>query len=332
MAKERLTWIDYAKWFSIILVVSFHGPYRIDNYIGDFLQTLRMPAFFMIAGLLYRQEKYKSLLQFVKHRSIQLLIPYSSFFIIFYVLWLLFGRSWIGGEDLDASIYQPLLEYVKGDPKIVVAPCWFLCCLFTIQVMYYILKKYLNRKMLVAVMIIAPLLSCIPIVEYVPWKFREALMFMPYYAFANLYKLEIKTMGRQSVSIALLQLVLGIIGIYIKSSLGELLQTWLTVACGLMILPTYILLIKFLSRNGKLDGIALFYGKNTIIILALSNYIIGALYLIIGTEFCLSQWLTNGIYTIVVFIICILPIKFINKYTPYIIGRGNIFEQNKTGN
>ena len=91
--KIRYAWVDYAKFFSIFLVVSYHIPHRADGYVGELLSLLRMPAFFMIAGFLFNTNKFHSLSYFLKHRSIQLLIPYISFFTFFYISWLLFGRD-----------------------------------------------------------------------------------------------------------------------------------------------------------------------------------------------------------------------------------------------
>ena len=85
--KIRYAWVDYAKFFSIFLVVSYHIPHRADGYVGELLSLLRMPAFFMIAGFLFNTNKFHSLSYFLKHRSIQLLIPYISFFTFFYISW-----------------------------------------------------------------------------------------------------------------------------------------------------------------------------------------------------------------------------------------------------
>lgn len=131
--KIRYAWVDYAKFFSIFLVVSYHIPHRADGYVGELLSLLRMPAFFMIAGFLFNTNKFHSLSYFLKHRSIQLLIPYISFFTFFYISWLLFGRDWIGGNELDIPLWKPLMEFAYGTPVTIIAPYWFICCLFALQ-------------------------------------------------------------------------------------------------------------------------------------------------------------------------------------------------------
>lgn len=119
--KIRYAWVDYAKFFSIFLVVSYHIPHRADGYVGELLSLLRMPAFFMIAGFLFNTNKFHSLSYFLKHRSIQLLIPYISFFTFFYISWLLFGRDWIGGNELDIPLWKPLMEFAYGTPVTIIS-------------------------------------------------------------------------------------------------------------------------------------------------------------------------------------------------------------------
>ncbi|MEG2151037.1 MAG: acyltransferase family protein, partial [Bacteroidaceae bacterium] len=53
MEKERYDWIDYAKFISIFLVISFHTPPHVTGYIGELIRQLRMPAFFLISGFLF---------------------------------------------------------------------------------------------------------------------------------------------------------------------------------------------------------------------------------------------------------------------------------------
>ena len=126
LIKERCVWIDYAKFFSIYLVVIFHThPYLLlDGFIGNFFILLRMPAFFLIAGFLFRLDKFDSFFSFLKHRSKQLLIPYISFFVIFYLLWLAVGRNMLGDDELLINVWHPIKELYLGIPSIICAPYW----------------------------------------------------------------------------------------------------------------------------------------------------------------------------------------------------------------
>lgn len=111
----------------------------------------------MIAGFLFNTNKFHSLSYFLKHRSIQLLIPYISFFTFFYISWLLFGRDWIGGNELDIPLWKPLMEFAYGTPVTIIAPYWFICCLFSMQIIYYLLIRQFPKPIVIIIVSICPL-------------------------------------------------------------------------------------------------------------------------------------------------------------------------------
>ena len=330
-SKPRYIWVDCAKCFSILLVISFHVPYHIDGYAGDILQLLRMPAFFMISGFLFNIDKYPSFRYFIKHRSIQLLVPYTFFFIVFYFFWLIIGRNIAGGEDLQAPMWRPLFEFFYGTPYLVVAPYWFICCLFSIQLIYYALFKYLPRAIAIAIVILCPLLHSIEGIQALPWNLPQAFLYIPFYAFSNQCKTYIATMSlsRRNCFLTCLSLMLALAGTLHIHDFGETIEDILTVACGILILPTYILFIKSIAKIfPKMKKAASFIGKNTIIILALQNYIIGVFKIILShIGYNNGNYGMNILLTLLTVVVCIIPIQIINKYIPFSIGRGTFFEK-----
>ena len=138
---SREIWIDLAKFISIFLVVLFHTNPHLDGYIFDFLQVLRMPAFFLIAGLLFNIDKWTKFNDFFIHRFKRLLIPYFWFYLIFYVLWLFVGRDMVGESELAISPLVPAKEFILGKPNVVLGPYWFITCLFCMQILFYALKS-----------------------------------------------------------------------------------------------------------------------------------------------------------------------------------------------
>ena len=140
MDKVRHIWIDFGKALSIILVVYRHCPPNEFNLISS------MPLFFFMSGLLFSFEKYNSFWDFFKHRSRQLLVPYFSFFTIFYLFWLFVGRSVSSPEEQALPLYMPMLEYLYGRPESVCLPLWFISCLFSMQILFFLFKK-INRNL-----------------------------------------------------------------------------------------------------------------------------------------------------------------------------------------
>ena len=324
--KKRLAWIDYAKCFSIILVISYHIPQHPEGYWGNILQLLRMPAFFMIAGYLFKIEKFPSLSYFIKHRSIQLLVPYTFFFIIFYVLWLTFGREIAQGEDMEVPLWYPLFEFVYGTPYLVVAPYWFICCLFSIQIIYFLLMKYLPKPLAITIILLCPLLHSILGIYNLPWNLALATLYLPFYAFSNLCKDFISRLSVRQLPLVVSCLMIALIGIYYFNYFSGMAKDILTIIYGILILPTYILLIKGIACVKTSQTIERI-GKNTIVILALQNYIIGAFKILLPHAINNGGCAINLIFTLLIIALCYIPIMFINKYTPFLIGRGTYFEK-----
>lgn len=329
----RYTWIDYAKVISICLVISFHTPPRPEGYWGEVIGMLRMPAFFLIAGFLFKAKRFETLFDFVKHRSIQLLVPYFSFFFIFYILWLLFGRNLAGSEDMAIHPLTPLYEFVMGNPVTVVAPCWFLCCLFSMQIIYYLLAKYLSSFWIVTIVFLMPFLNCLGDLYHLPWCLAWSFRYMPFYAIPNLLRERIIDFtANKWWMLALLTLMSGMGCMFIHYYFENVwLSTLTEIIGGLLLLPTYILLCKSIAYCHIADSFAEFIGKNTIVILAIQNYIIGVFKIVCfhlyGSEFFDGNYIANACITLAVLFLSIIPILIINRYFPAMIGRGAYFNR-----
>lgn len=344
--KQHFVWIDYAKCFSIILVIAYHCPGWNNGYMGDLLQLLRMPAFFLIAGYLFRIEKFMSLWAFIKHRSIQLLIPFVSFFVFFYILWISIGRSIIGEAELYMPIYMPIIELIKGTPFTVVATYWFISCLFSMQIIYYLLTKFLPKSLSICCILAGPFIYDLPFINQLPWNIPLALQYLPYYAFANIFKEYITNLGSSSLLKSAIPFIVTLVGLTIIHQIPALLQAPLRTLLGLCVLPTYILIIKGLSKvinyrkniskfSSMINVSAAYIGKNTIIILAVQNYIIGMINILGANmilsieatdEYTITKFLLNITTTIITIVSSIPGIYLINKYIPWFIGRGTFFK------
>lgn len=323
LIKERYVWIDYAKFFSIFLVVLYHTKpsLLLDSFIGNLLTLLRMPAFFLIAGYLFDIKKYNSLLIFLKHRSKQLLIPYFYFFIIFYFLWIIIGRNMVGSDELSINIYLPIKEFILGTPYIICAPYWFITCLFTIQVIYYLLSKLFNNKFIIFfISIILYIISNnIYIIDF--WMISKALYFLPFYTFSNVFKVYINNIKYENnIFISLFLSAILVVYLLLNKNLNYIEYLIL----GFLILPIYIYCCKTIPKFNGTKLIELF-SKNGIIILALQSYIIGFIkilsYKILGYNIFSIDIVINIFLSVIVILITYYPIIFINKYIPFIIGR-----------
>ena len=141
---KRQAWLDYIKFIAMTLVVVYHTPPRYDSAHEAALFNMGAPVFFFAAGYLFNIAKQKNFLTFLGHRARQILVPYTTFFIIFYALWLAVGRRMAGPEEQAIDVLTPMWQFVQGTPDVVLGPFWFLAALFTMQVIYYPIKRYLS--------------------------------------------------------------------------------------------------------------------------------------------------------------------------------------------
>lgn len=329
--QKRELWIDYAKFISIFLVVLFHTNPHLDGYIFDFLKLLRMPAFFLIAGLLFNIDKWNSFIKFFKHRFERLIIPYFWFSLVFYVLWLLIGRNMVGEVELAINPITPIKEFVLGKPNVVLAPYWFITCLFTIQILFYLLKKYIKSNGIIIIFSIC----CYLVLLYfdlkdLPWCIDKAFLFLPFYAYANILKKHIHTLFKKTKYATLLACVsLIILFLTNKFAFSQYINHILYILSGFCIIPIYVIFCKHLASNIKtsyISNIIKYIGENNIITLALQNYIIGFIK-ILGIAFLATNLLTTDYYIINIIIafttilVSMSVAIVINKFTPFIIGK-----------
>lgn len=133
--QPRIDFIDLAKGFCILLVIIYHycsedlGP---DSSINIFLRTFRMPLYFILSGLFFKE--YEGLLGFIKRKINKLLIPLFFFFAISALLFLIIHDNWDSINYLTVLSTGLWKEDIVGN-----MPLWFLWCLFVNNILFYII-------------------------------------------------------------------------------------------------------------------------------------------------------------------------------------------------
>lgn len=124
----RVEFIDLAKGVCILLVIVLHCCKDMPN-----LAALRMPLYFMLSGLFYRD--YASFAVFIEKKVNRMIVP-AVFFTILYVTLMSVEFVCLGREPMDFRyLYAPITAnyYVN-------LPLWFLTCLFMVNVIYRIIR------------------------------------------------------------------------------------------------------------------------------------------------------------------------------------------------
>lgn len=330
VSQKHYVWVDYAKFLSIFLVVYFHSPPVLSGMFGASLHFLRMPCFFFLAGLLFRFDKYPTFKQYFVHRSKQLLIPYFCFFILFYTYWLIIGRKTGTSGDLNAPLYQPIIEYLCGAPQIVCRPLWFVPCLFAIQCLYYLLFKQMNRLWSTLILFLFPFISLFVNLEGTPFSLDMVCSGIPFYGIASLYRAEIfKFIGQKvNLFIVLLSLFIHVFCSYLLiNNPSDLPKIFIELIGSFSVLLMAFVLMKKMSDLCGSKYFIANMANNAIIILAFHTYSIIFLQRLImwlfnqPIDFFEGEYVLKLVIAVVAMISMTIPIWFINKYTPFVLGR-----------
>ncbi|MDH6355436.1 acyltransferase [Dysgonomonas sp. PH5-45] len=277
----------------------------------------------------------KSADPFFRHRSKQLLIPYVCFFLVFYAFWLVAGRKIGDGLDVNIPFYEPILEYLYGRPYHVCWPLWFVPCLFLMQCLFYALNKWVkNKSGLTLLLLVFPFVPYIIDLSGTPFMFNLVCSYIPFYGVAFLYRDYLLRFleGRKRYILALgfFILYLFLVWTYIEVDDSYLKIAIKTLACFSVIVPLFVLLKALSSVFGRVK-IVEYITTNAIVVLACHTYLIRIFQLLIvhfiGKEYWAdSYWLKFGIVIAILFLM-LIPIWGINRYLPFMLGKGRLFEK-----
>ncbi|MDD7390065.1 MAG: acyltransferase family protein [Lachnospiraceae bacterium] len=145
---KRIEFFDVAKAILIIMVVLGHtirlveeagGGYDI-TYAEKFINSFHMPAFFIITGVLFNEQKWKeaSWSSFLLSRFKTLIIPYLFFEIIDSTLQVFVYK--IGIEGFKECLMRMLTVNCNSGPD------WFLIAIFIGEVLFLLVQKYMSKS------------------------------------------------------------------------------------------------------------------------------------------------------------------------------------------
>lgn len=187
--KQRLDYIDAAKGIGILLVVWAHilivGPSH------KLIYAFHMPLFFFVSALLFKPEKYASVVELVRKRARRLLLPYFLYSVATWCVWA--GFRYLRGDEVDSYV-MPLLQtfIAQGSGAFMMhnSALWFIPCLFVLEIIFYFLCKLGTRNMIIASIAIAGL-GCLLAHQFgndyllnMPWNLDAAIFALPFYAVA----------------------------------------------------------------------------------------------------------------------------------------------------
>lgn len=135
--KQRIEFIDLAKGVCILMVVLMHIVPEFDESF-KFLGCLRMPLYFCLSGLFYKD--YGSSINFTIKKLNRILIPFIVWYLVGYTS-LFLGRMATGSQT--ESIFH--FSDVLFTNQIYNLPVWFLLCLFWSNMFFNIIHRIARK-------------------------------------------------------------------------------------------------------------------------------------------------------------------------------------------
>lgn len=343
-SQNRIEWIDTAKGICILLVVinhilifcDFANIYK-EQYgrISDFLTSFRMPLYFFLSGLFFKQ--YGGLLPFAKKKTNKLVVPFSFFYLVFSVaipLLIFYSQSPILGIQSsipDSPFSTLLLDFYYNDCQLINGPLWFLLCLFEVNILFYITTNICRRLWHVGALsmligISGLVLSYMRIDLHA--SFDTALTCLPFFAFGFLTRKKTSILYKSVFDKYLIPCALGgFLFCFIVAGHVEFFRnvfdgySYLTVhACGCIGTLSVMFLAKYLGHIPLIS----YMGRYSIIILC--THII---YLKLVVGYVLNHF--TPLVSAIIFILFIIPmelatIPFMRKYLPHVTAQKDLIK------
>lgn len=318
----RVAYFDIAKAFLIFLVVVGHIFIVLNpNYDRIYLTipqaviySFHMPAFFIIHGILFNNEKWKAIptKKFILKRLYTLIVPYVFFEII--------GMIWkvaVSNQSLITGIYNMLTIRCN------IGADWFLPALFMGSLLFLIYVKHPNRIYGIISVIVSFLLPMIMSGSQLTIVLGRGLLAYGFIMIGNLGKSFFQSEKAKKllhmIGALLITGFVAQIGLkwYGNDFYSCTIENPLTFVIG-GISGTYLILgISRYFNSNLISGL----GKHTLIIMGTHQLVIYAM-----TSFVPNisgGSLLWGVGLLLITLIFEIPVVFIiNKYLPFLIGKG----------
>ena len=142
---KRIEYLDLAKGLCIILVVFYHakGILAREYWFDPFLASFRMPLYFFLSGLFFRD--YGGFKRFFTKKTNRLLVPFLAFYLLTSVL-LPNVMHRLGGIEFGTVMGLPSLWAFIWPGVFPNIPIWFLWSLFLMNLLFWWIHRAANGK------------------------------------------------------------------------------------------------------------------------------------------------------------------------------------------
>lgn len=318
----RIHYIDIMKGIGILFVILGHMQKLISSSILLLIYSFHIPLFYFISGMVYKEryDEYDKL-EYVKKIGGSLLYPYLTLFVIN----MFYGLIKEGIVKFPKYVLSFLYSNFIFDSNYVGA-IWFLCSLFVVEFMFFLIHNSNNKKIMMFSTVIFGIFMKLVVTIY---GFRFPLWLdvsfyglIFYYMGYKLKKFDFKYYHIIClVIIYVLSIYLNVnyFGEYLINNHSDLL--YLRIGCSIIYIVSAIsaiIIILFMCKKVKRCLLIEEFGKNSLIIMGIHIIILQ-----ITTKMVGYLQLGNMINILIIFIftavISLLCSKMINKHFNFLI-------------
>ena len=360
MNKGHVSWIDAYKGVLILLVVIGHTvgggihlmpegmvSRTVAEYVFKFIYSFHMPAFFFVAGVTFGLGNRKTFSVFLRRKAERLLVPYFVFGIVSGVLYLIMSGSFDSTVATHATdVYYanktgiawwvPFagLAHGGGWPNgqgfIANSVLWFLPCLFTVEIAYYILDRAVRNPMGQLLIAGVLLLSVQPLQRVVPSGLPWGLSKLPYYLpFMIMGRWMPPVVGteRRALAMGMVLLVIHVGGVILTPNAMYASRTWgwSLLFSGLAIVGIGTLFFLIGIADWRMVRI---WGAASMTIMLLHKFLVIFLQLKVPLFRGMSAqggWrmaVVTAVVSVAAVAFCIAANWLIRRFTPWMLGEG----------
>ncbi|MBP3635030.1 MAG: acyltransferase [Bacilli bacterium] len=341
--KKRINFIDIARAFAMIFIVLGHTLVHSEHcrLIFKFLYSFHVVLFFILSGYTFKL-KNESFLSFIKNKFIRIMIPYFVWAVLFLIPYMILGSK-VGdtiGTTSSFDLSKQLLNVLYGNGNMSAlkqnSALWFLPALFTMEVVYYLIIRLVNKYKKITFPVLISSISINYIVNaflpiILPWGINTALTLGTFFYLGYLFK-NYKVFENNSKLFnkyyIIIILIIGVLACFFNKSNVSCIEYeygyfTLALISGLCLSIVFIYIAYLINKNKVLEYI----GRNTMGILIFHKLII----LIFQTKLgIISKLLKNSniylelslsiLVVILSIIFSLLATEIVRRIFPLLIG------------
>ena len=334
--KPRIHYIDFMKGLCILFIVVSHTNDQLFAVVGrnlNFtLESFRIPMYYFISGIFFKL--YSGLGDFVRRKINNIIVPLVFFFLAGYFF------HWLGqylppaqhfyGDFEWNMIFDPLCKRIWECN----VPLWFLLSLFEVNVLYYVLQRYISNHWWVAfVALILSFIGWICATHHysLPLVIDTAFVGMPFFILGS----EVKRRGLLSPNrydrwgwLALLSIICII---YPFAQDINILQQRLPNYFYLYLVPTVSILALFwCCKCLPYVPVINYIGRYSIVVLCTHYPLIRPIHRAIKTLMLKAGVEMNLLYSAITVVLVIaielVLIKLLTRYLPHFTAQKELFK------